>query len=43
MEIEHFATPKMFILISTVMSWAKSKPPDPVSNTREHSSLTISI
>ncbi|XP_021259603.1 adenylate kinase 7 isoform X3 [Numida meleagris] len=28
-EIEHFATPKMFILISTVMSWAKSKPPDP--------------
>ncbi|XP_040529811.1 adenylate kinase 7 isoform X2 [Gallus gallus] len=29
MEIEHFATPKMFILISTVMSWAKSKPPDP--------------
>ncbi|NXT54249.1 KAD7 kinase, partial [Pluvianellus socialis] len=29
MEIEHFATPKLFILISTIMSWAKSKPPDP--------------
>uniref|UniRef100_A0A669PCM6 Adenylate kinase 7 n=1 Tax=Phasianus colchicus TaxID=9054 RepID=A0A669PCM6_PHACC len=29
MEIEHFATPKTFILISTVMSWAKSNPPDP--------------
>ncbi|XP_063188884.1 adenylate kinase 7 isoform X2 [Chroicocephalus ridibundus] len=29
MEIAHFATPKMFILISTIMSWAKSKPPDP--------------
>ncbi|XP_035184046.1 adenylate kinase 7 isoform X2 [Oxyura jamaicensis] len=28
-EIEHFATPKIFILISTIMSWAKSKPPDP--------------
>ncbi|XP_065611752.1 adenylate kinase 7 [Cyrtonyx montezumae] len=28
MEIEHFATPKMFILISTVMSWAKTIPPD---------------
>ncbi|XP_072193424.1 adenylate kinase 7 isoform X3 [Excalfactoria chinensis] len=28
-EIENFATPKIFILISTVMSWAKSKPPDP--------------
>ncbi|XP_068538958.1 adenylate kinase 7 isoform X2 [Anas acuta] len=28
-EIEHFATPKVFILISTVMTWAKSKPPDP--------------
>ncbi|KFW09825.1 Adenylate kinase 7, partial [Fulmarus glacialis] len=28
-EIEHFATPKLFILISTIMSWAKSKPPDP--------------
>ncbi|NXN38306.1 KAD7 kinase, partial [Rhinoptilus africanus] len=29
MEISHFATPKLFILISTIMSWAKSKPPDP--------------
>ncbi|XP_061204889.1 adenylate kinase 7 isoform X4 [Neopsephotus bourkii] len=29
MEIEHFATQKLFILISTIMSWAKSKPPDP--------------
>ncbi|NXW51408.1 KAD7 kinase, partial [Nyctiprogne leucopyga] len=29
MEIKHFTTPKLFILISTVMSWAKSKPPDP--------------
>ncbi|KAM6273345.1 adenylate kinase 7 [Porphyrio hochstetteri] len=29
MEIEHFATPKLFILISTIMSWAKSKFPDP--------------
>ncbi|KAF1491763.1 Adenylate kinase 7, partial [Megadyptes antipodes antipodes] len=29
MEIEHFATPKLFILISTIMSWAKSKLPDP--------------
>ncbi|KAI6067821.1 Adenylate kinase 7 [Aix galericulata] len=28
-EIEHFATPKVFILISTVMTWAKSNPPDP--------------
>ncbi|NXN90904.1 KAD7 kinase, partial [Rhinopomastus cyanomelas] len=27
-EMEHFTTPKVFILISTVMSWAKSKPPD---------------
>ncbi|XP_075282134.1 adenylate kinase 7 isoform X1 [Opisthocomus hoazin] len=29
MEIEHFATPKLFILISTIMTWAKSKLPDP--------------
>ncbi|KFQ75431.1 Adenylate kinase 7, partial [Phaethon lepturus] len=29
MEIEQFTTPKLFILISTIMSWAKSKPPDP--------------
>ncbi|XP_074765378.1 adenylate kinase 7 isoform X3 [Athene noctua] len=28
-EMEHFATPKLFILISTIMSWAKSKLPDP--------------
>ncbi|XP_015720742.1 adenylate kinase 7 isoform X5 [Coturnix japonica] len=28
-EIENFATPKIFILVSTVMSWAKSKPSDP--------------
>ncbi|XP_050566885.1 adenylate kinase 7 isoform X5 [Cygnus atratus] len=28
-EIEHFATPKIFILVSTIMSWAKSKTPDP--------------
>ncbi|NXC41684.1 KAD7 kinase, partial [Penelope pileata] len=28
-EIELFATPKLFILISTVMTWARSKPPDP--------------
>ncbi|KAM9554943.1 adenylate kinase 7 isoform 4-T4 [Guaruba guarouba] len=29
MEIEHFTRQKLFILISTIMSWAKSKPPDP--------------
>ncbi|XP_065539986.1 adenylate kinase 7 isoform X2 [Lathamus discolor] len=29
MEIEHFTTQKLFILVSTIMSWAKSKPPDP--------------
>ncbi|NXL64539.1 KAD7 kinase, partial [Chordeiles acutipennis] len=29
MEIQHFTTPKLFILISTIMSWAKTKPPDP--------------
>ncbi|PKK31712.1 adenylate kinase 7 [Columba livia] len=28
-EIEHFTTPKLFILISTIMTWAQSKPPDP--------------
>ncbi|NXS52345.1 KAD7 kinase, partial [Brachypteracias leptosomus] len=28
-EVEHFTTPKLFILISTVMTWANSKPPDP--------------
>ncbi|XP_069713165.1 adenylate kinase 7 isoform X2 [Phaenicophaeus curvirostris] len=29
MEIEHFTKPKLFILISTIMSWANSKPSDP--------------
>ncbi|NWH80805.1 KAD7 kinase, partial [Piaya cayana] len=29
MEIEHFTKPKLFILISTIMSWANSEPPDP--------------
>ncbi|NXX93878.1 KAD7 kinase, partial [Centropus bengalensis] len=28
-EIEQFTTPKLFILISTIMSWANSKPADP--------------
>ncbi|KAG2457772.1 KAD7 kinase, partial [Polypterus senegalus] len=28
-ELEHFTGPKMFILLSTVMSWALSKPIDP--------------
>ncbi|XP_033112222.1 adenylate kinase 7-like [Anneissia japonica] len=28
-ELERFKTPKMFILLSTVMTWAKSKPLDP--------------
>ncbi|NWQ75259.1 KAD7 kinase, partial [Columbina picui] len=28
-ETEHFTTQKLFILISTIMSWAQSKPPDP--------------
>lgn len=30
-EVEHFSGPKMFILISTIMTWACSKPADPVS------------
>lgn len=30
-EIEHFTFPKMFILVSTLMTWAKTKPVDPVS------------
>lgn len=30
-EIEYFAFPKMFILVSTLMTWAKTKPADPVS------------
>ncbi|XP_062857082.1 adenylate kinase 7a isoform X2 [Trichomycterus rosablanca] len=28
-EIEHFTSPKMFILVSTLMTWAMTKPPDP--------------
>ncbi|XP_076801317.1 adenylate kinase 7-like isoform X1 [Clavelina lepadiformis] len=28
-EIEHFDSPKMFILLSSVLTWAKSKPLDP--------------
>ncbi|XP_019630798.1 PREDICTED: adenylate kinase 7-like isoform X1 [Branchiostoma belcheri] len=28
-ELEHFDNPKMFILLSSVMTWAKSKPLDP--------------
>ena len=30
-EIDNFDNPKMFILISTVLTWANSKPLDPVS------------
>ncbi|MCI4389630.1 hypothetical protein PGIGA_G00100390 [Pangasianodon gigas] len=30
-EIEHFTFPKMFILVSTLMTWAKTKPADPDS------------
>lgn len=30
-DLEKIEKPKMFILISTVMTWAKSKPLDPVS------------
>ncbi|OXB64311.1 hypothetical protein ASZ78_010695, partial [Callipepla squamata] len=41
MEIEHFATPKMFILISTVMSWAKSKPPDPIGWLSETTAIPV--
>ncbi|NXL27507.1 KAD7 kinase, partial [Glaucidium brasilianum] len=29
MEMEHFATSKLFILISTIMTWANSRPPHP--------------
>ena len=29
-EIEHFDAPKMFVLLSSVMTWAKTKPLDPV-------------
>uniref|UniRef100_A0AAR2LCB9 Nucleoside-diphosphate kinase n=1 Tax=Pygocentrus nattereri TaxID=42514 RepID=A0AAR2LCB9_PYGNA len=28
-EMEHFRSPKMFILVSTVMTWAMTKPADP--------------
>ncbi|KAI4894405.1 hypothetical protein NFI96_030573, partial [Prochilodus magdalenae] len=28
-EIEHFGSPKMFILVSTLMTWAMTKPADP--------------
>ncbi|XP_016418087.1 adenylate kinase 7a isoform X3 [Sinocyclocheilus rhinocerous] len=28
-EIEHFGSPKMFILLSTIMTWAMTKPADP--------------
>lgn len=31
-DLEKIEKPKMFILISTVMTWAKSKPLDPVSS-----------
>lgn len=31
-EIEHFDSQKMFILISSVLTWAKTKPLDPVSH-----------
>lgn len=30
-ELEHFTFPKMFILVSTLMTWGKTKPADPVS------------
>lgn len=30
-DLDKIEKPKMFILISTVMTWAKSKPLDPVS------------
>ncbi|KAM9435519.1 adenylate kinase 7-like, partial [Clarias gariepinus] len=30
-EMEHFTSPKMFILVSTLMTWAKTKPADPDS------------
>ena len=30
-ELEHWIGQKMFILVSTVLTWAKSKPLDPVS------------
>ncbi|KAF5900298.1 adenylate kinase 7-like, partial [Clarias magur] len=30
-EIGHFTSPKMFILVSTLMTWAKTKPADPDS------------
>lgn len=30
-EIEHFKSSKIFILLSTIMTWAMTKPADPVS------------
>lgn len=39
-EMERFSASKMFILISTVMTWALTKPPDPVSG-HVSSSLTL--
>lgn len=30
-ETEHFTFPKTFILVSTLMTWAKTKPANPVS------------
>ena len=30
-EIEHFDGPKLFVLVTPVLTWAKSKPLDPVS------------
>lgn len=30
-EVGHFEKRKVFILVSTVMTWARSKPLDPVS------------
>lgn len=31
-EVNHFEKRKLFILVSTVMTWARSKPLDPVSS-----------
>lgn len=30
-EIDHFGAPKIFILLSTIMTWAMTKPADTVS------------
>jgi adenylate kinase len=32
-EVSHFEKRKIFILLSTMMTWARSKPLDPVSRT----------